>query len=238
VHDFGKIVYLDVEKTGSTFISNFLRQNLILKERSFRKHDRIKRKKAKRFYIISMREPLAQYISLYQYGVSGKGRMAASFDKSAYTKYYQAGSTLAFERWLALMLDPEPPVFSGDPYLRLQPAIFGLQTYRFLRLAIPGSLRRLKNLTTNSALQAFYDKHKVPDFVVKTENLTADLEKIALFELGPFFRPREQVMSYLRKSDRINTSKTGDAFQPDKLSPDLIGYLKEKEWFIYENFYR
>ena len=237
MHDFGKIVYLDVQKTGSTYTSGFLRQNLLLKERRFRKHAPVTRKRWRSHYIISVREPLAQYISLYQYGLEGRGDLVQSFDRQSYAKYYQEGSTPAFERWLALMLDPELPAFLNDPYLRLQPAIFGLQTYRFLRLSFSGSLRRLKTLKSKPALQAFYEKHKIQNSAIKTESLTEDLKNLALSELRPFFKSPEHVKSFLLKTDRINTSNTGTAFQPEKLSPDLIGYLKEKEWFIYENFY-
>jgi len=237
MHDFGKIVYLDVQKTGSTYTSEFLRQNLLLKERRFSKHTPVTRKRWRSHYIISVREPLAQYISLYHYGLERRGDLAQSFDRQSYVKYYQDGSTPAFERWLALMLDPEPPAFLNDPYLRLQPAIFGLQTYRFLRLSFARPLRGLKNLATKPALQAYYSKYKLQGSVIKTENLASDLEKILLSELGSFFKPPEQVMSFLHKSEKMNKSKTGTAFQPEKLSPELVRYLKEKEWFIYENFY-
>lgn len=238
MHDFGKIVYLDVEKTGSTYISNFLQQNLLLKERRFKKHaPASKRTWTSKVYFISVRNPLSQYISLYQYGLDGKGRMAESFAKAGMSDYYQAGSTLAFERWLALMLDPTPPVFTGDTYLRLQPSIFGLQTYRFLRLSFNLPLRHLKNLTEKQTLQAYYDKNKLQNFVVKTETLTEDLEKLVLSDVGVFFKPYEQIMSFLKKSDRVNESKPSSAFRPEKLSPDLIAYMKEKEWFVYDNFY-
>ena len=39
--DFGKFVYLDVEKTGSTYISAFLEQHANLQRKKFKKHARV-----------------------------------------------------------------------------------------------------------------------------------------------------------------------------------------------------
>ena len=72
--DFGRIIYLDVEKTGSTFISKFLQENMACQRVRKVKHGRIGNDfKKDSFYFISVRNPLSQYLSLYRYGCGGKG---------------------------------------------------------------------------------------------------------------------------------------------------------------------
>ena len=88
--DFGRIIYLDVEKTGSTFISKFLQENMACQRVRKVKHGRIGNNfKKGSFYFISVRNPLSQYLSLYRYGCGGKGAIYESLAKSEHTQLYQ-----------------------------------------------------------------------------------------------------------------------------------------------------
>jgi len=69
MHEFPNFVYLDVEKTGSTFImtllDEFISAPVVRREHHMPMEadcDRSKR------YFISVRDPLDAYISLYSYG--------------------------------------------------------------------------------------------------------------------------------------------------------------------------
>ena len=77
--DFGKIVYLDVQKTGSSFVARFLGECTTLPERSRHRHAPAKALRPDAFYFTTVRAPLSQYISLFQYGLQGRGGMVERF---------------------------------------------------------------------------------------------------------------------------------------------------------------
>jgi len=237
MHDFGKIVYLDVQKTGSTYVSRFLQNNLLVSEITLCKHCPVKRVSRNALYFISVREPLQLYISLYQYGLEGRGGLADRFAEHGLSSYYQPDSTLAFEKWLDFMLSPDSSRYFGIGYQRSPHTLFGLLSFRFLRLSFVAPVVKLRRARSRQSLLKIYNRHKIHDHVIKTETLNQDLEKLLDSKVGSFFKPREQVKFYLQNSERINTSKFGAAFQPENISPDLVAYLKEREWFLYEQFY-
>ena len=74
MHDFGKIVYLEMQKTGSTFVNSFLRECCLLEEISYKKHGVVRDDYASdKFYFITIRHPYDLYSSLYRYGLDGQG---------------------------------------------------------------------------------------------------------------------------------------------------------------------
>ena len=65
MHEFETFVYLDTQKTGSSFISYVLRRHSSEKEVLHSKHQPVgERYDPNKFYFISVRDPFDQYISL------------------------------------------------------------------------------------------------------------------------------------------------------------------------------
>ena len=84
MHDFGDIVYLDLQKTGSTFVSEFLRFACVCPERKFQKHGWITDDlRSSATYFITVRHPHALYSALYRYGLDRKGAI--------YNRLHRAG---------------------------------------------------------------------------------------------------------------------------------------------------
>ncbi len=234
--DFGKIVYLDVQKTGSSFVARFLRECTDLPELARHRHAPATEQRPDVFYFTTVRNPLAQYISLFQYGLQGRGGMVERFRDAGMADIYQP-SAAAFEQWLGFMIAPENAAFFGTRYRNTLPHMLGLQSYRFLALSFikPGpTLRRAK---TKDDLRRIYTAKKLHSHVIKTESLNQGLENLLDCKVGTFFNPREQVMSYLQNAKRAKKSATVAGFQLGKISPDLINEMKRREWFLYENFY-
>jgi len=234
--DYGKIVYLDVQKTGSSSVARFLKANLALPQLARLPHAPAPAHRPDAFYFISARNPLAQYASLFQYGLQGRGGMAKRFREAGMAALYQP-STTAFERWLGFMLSPENASFFGQRYHNTLPDMIGLQSYRFLALSFIKPGAALRAATSKDDLRALYAKKKLHSCVIKTESLNQDLENLLDSEVGTFFKPREQVVSYLQNAKRAKKSAAVAGFQSDKISPDLINEVKRREWFLYENFY-
>ncbi len=234
--DFGKIVYLDVQKTGSSTVMRFLKECTTLPELARHRHAPAKAYRLDTFYFTSVREPILQYISLFQYGLQGKGGMVQRFKDAGMADYYQP-STAAFERWLGFMIAPENAGFFGTRYRNTLPHLVGLQSYRFLALSFIKPGPTLRGVNTKAELRALYARKKLHSHVIKTETLNQDLENLLDSEVGTFFKPREQVVSYLQNSKRAKKSRAVAGFQPAHISPDLISEMKKREWLLYENFY-
>ncbi len=234
--DFGKIVYLDVQKTGSSYIARFLKNTLELPLLARQMHAAPQARRPDAFYFISVRNPLAQYISLYRYGLEGRGGMVARFSEAGMAGYYQPDPA-GFERWLAFIIAPENAAFFGTRYHNSRPGLIGLQSFRFLSLSFINPVPLLKAVREKSALRALYAEKKIHGHVVKTETLNQDLEKLLDSEVGTFFKPREQVMSYLQNSRRAKQSFADVDISPQDIRPDLIEELKKREWFLFETFY-
>ncbi|MBL1434692.1 MAG: hypothetical protein COB08_000625 [Rhodobacteraceae bacterium] len=234
--DFGKIVYLDVQKTGSSSVARFLRACSTLQQVARHPHAPAVQHRPDAFYFITVRNPMAQYISLFQYGLAGRGGMAARFRDAGMADYYQP-NTVAFERWLRFMIDPENADFFGTRYRNTLPHMLGLQSYRFLALSFIKPGPTLRTAKTKDDLRALYTQKKLHSHVIKTESLNQDLENLLDSKVGAFFKPRKQVVSYLQNVKRAKKSAAVAGFQPNKISPDLIDEIKIREWFLYENFY-
>jgi len=234
--DFGKIIYLDVQKTGSSFVARFLNECGSLPELARRRHAPALIHKPDVFYFTSVRAPLAQYISLFQYGLQGRGGMVQRFRDAGMADTYQP-NTAAFERWLSFMISPDNAGFFGTRYCNTLPHMLGLQSYRFLALSFIKPDPALRSVKTRADLRALYARKKLHSCVIKTESLNQDLENLLDSEVGTFFKPREQVVSYLQNVKRAKKSAAVAGFQPDNISPDLIDEVKRREWFLYENFY-
>lgn len=234
--DFGKIVYLDVQKTGSSSVKRFLRANLDLPERAHRLHAPAEAYRPDSFYFTSVRNPLAMYASLFQYGLQGRGGLVSRFRAAGLAGIYQP-DTAGFERWLGYILAPENVGLFGAQRRNTLPEMIGLQSYRFLKLSFVNPAALLQSITTKAQLRTVYRQKKLHSLVLKTETLNQGLENLLNSEVGPFFTSRKQVICYLENAKRAKQSKPVAEFQAANISPDLKYELKQREWFLYEEFY-
>ena len=103
--EFEDFIYLDVEKTGSTTVRRFLRKFARSKVIYDNKHEPAQYRHDNKLYIISCRDPLKQYLSLYAHGNAGKGRMRGRLRETNMAHVYD-GTNEGFTAWLDLLLDP------------------------------------------------------------------------------------------------------------------------------------
>ena len=128
MHDFGKIVYLDLHKTGSTYISAFLTACCLLTENKFSKHDWIRADyDSNNFYFISIRHPLSLYSSLYRYGLDGKGDVYNRLRKSNNLSTYSS-----FNSFVEFLIDERNADLLGYGYNQIYAKHIGFMSFRFL----------------------------------------------------------------------------------------------------------
>ncbi len=236
--DFGKIVYLDVQKTGSSFAGRFFKNMLLAPPIKHVKHGAIEGHiLPDATYIISVRNPLSQYISLYRYGLDQRGQLYDNLQCSGFGHLYENPSMAGFEAWLSFFLNPRSAKHYDPQYQDCRPRLYGYQTYRFLRLSFLNPRKVMSRHYTRKRLQLQYNSQRIHTHVLRTESLNQDLLAFSRSALAPHFKPAEEVAAYLAEAKWVNRSKAGDELEPSCLSPALHKRLQKREWFIYQNFY-
>lgn len=228
--------YLDVQKTGSRFVIDFLVKHLNYVPPAQRDHVPVtKAVDPDTYYFITARDPVALYVSLYRYGLDRKGAVYKNMMKSGTADLY-TGTSDDFHRWLDLMLDERnPPTGFGSTEPDCIP-LFGLMTLRYLRLSVWRWRRRHRNCTSADDVMALYRKHKFVDAVLFNEMLSDDLNALIAGPLRAHVVDPEAAREALAAGNRVNASHSGsvNALRP---SPDAIARIVEREWFFYKEFH-
>ena len=236
--EFETFVYLDLQKTGSTFICHLLRTYSIEKEISFSRHDGVGSQfHPEKFHFISIRNPLDQYLSLYAYGCRGKGSLFARLQKRGQGHLYDS-SWSAFERWLEFVLDSENAILLDGQYGRLSalPGLVGFQTYRFLELAILNPATCLNACRTEDDVRRIFASESLIKFVIRHERFDADMEELLRGPIRGAISDLEGALVFLASGRKMNASR-GERICPDNGSPSRIGrLLQSREWLLQELF--
>src|SRR5215469_2289548 len=132
MHEFETFVYLDVPKTGTSFIGSVLKR--FSGEKLVRKtlHTGVSTAyDASKFHFISVRDPFQQYLSLYSFGCQQKGKLFKYLSKRGLTGVYDS-SLQGFSAWLAFVLEPQSAEFLpgySEHQLEHIAGIMGFQSY-------------------------------------------------------------------------------------------------------------
>jgi hypothetical protein len=230
VEDYGKLVYLDVQKTGSTFISAFLRECANLGLHHSEQHARVAEARPGTIYAISVRHPLEQYVSLFRYGLDEKGAVFSRIKSIGREDLYHADG---FDDWMRFILDAANAKVLGEGYADVAGLGMGFQTWRFLALSVVNPRDRFLNAGVES-LKDIYRQHNIASVILRNESLNADLRE-KLVSVHPDWFDLEKAEAVLSKGDRINASTTQIARA--KLPPDINEVFFRKEAFLLDQFY-
>lgn len=238
MHEFTTFAYLDLEKTGTTFVSRMLSQ-FAREECIYKHHHRPAPADydPRKFYFISVRNPLDSYLSLYSFGCQGKGKVYNHFDKKGLDHLYD--STLdGFSEWLRHVIKPKNAISLGDGYHRVANGriakLMGFQSFRFLRLAIPDPETLLDDVRTPEDIRAVYEKHKLPNFTVRHETFVDDLCTLVSGPLAHAFPDQAETLDYIRHTEPVNASERVDALEKFEIPPGLKARLAGREWLAAE----
>ena len=238
MHEFETFVYLDMEKTGSTFISRLL--NKFVPEPLVRqKHHEPMGKDfdPKKFYFISVRNPLDSYLSLYSFGCQQQGKVYARLRNNGHEDFYD-GTDESFGQWLTFVMKPLHAKMMTDQYHQVGLAdLLGLQSWRYLRLAVPDAEAKFKGCKTEDDIRRVYGENKLPSFTVRHESFVDDLCKLIEGPLGYAIGDVKGALEYARATKPVNASarvdKEADAFRIRRRHERR---LREREWLMAELF--
>ena len=232
--EFEDFVYLDVEKTGSTTVRRFLTRYARTPIVQDDKHRPVETRDPDKLYIISCRDPLKQYLSLYLHGHSGKGRMRARLDRADKAHLYD-GTNDGFAAWLELFLDPAAGrlYFKGQDKLRML-EFMGLQALRFLTLAFASPVEVFQTLHDKADVAERLKTDALYGVILKTETLIEDMKKLVTGEHAKLFDPPPASEPLLDESGRQNVS-TNPGIDLKALSPDLLARVQAREWLFFDH---
>lgn len=226
---YGHILYMDVQKTGSTFVTRIFDEVLDLPKVEYRKHSRLKRpKEPGEFVVLSSRDPLDAWVSLYNFGCEGKGRMRLGLDRAGVADAFYAGDAPDFAAWVRYLHDPANASIVGERYEDFAHLGIGFQNYRELVMSIARPEAVLADVADRSGVVAAYERGCVVDVRLRHASLVSDLEQLLTHELAPFVIPGLDVRAVLDRVGTVNASHS--RLRPQDVDDVTRAYLSEIEW--------
>lgn len=211
MHDFGKIVYLELQKTGSSFVCEFLKSACIHDERRHQKHMHVESDyRSDAIYFTSVRQPVMLYSSLYRFGLDKQGGIYKNLARANQLAVYAS-----FHSFCELLLEPKNgPLL--HPFYRPEIASeIGLASFRYLLLNLHSPLPKLDLCTQMKRPVSELMQDSIVSYVLKNESLNADLLRLSVELLPEHFDPRK-AREFLDRATRNNQSST----PPESISTD------------------
>ena len=239
MYEYPGFVYLDPEKTGSSFIiellSDFALEPPIRSEHHVPMEAHCDRSK---LYFISVRDPLDAYISLYSFGCMQQGKLYARLARKGLDHHYD-GTTKGFNRWLRFALKKEnATIFDGvGPEDKAVSELLGPQSYRYFRLAVPNAKKQLTLCTKRKDVLALYDEQKLPRYFIRHETFVQDICAILRGPLRDHVGDVDAAIRHVKTARPRNASERIDKGNKDfRVEPVLLDRLRDREWFLHRIF--
>jgi len=202
MHDFGKIVYLDFQKTGSSFVSQFLRAACLHPERKLQKHAWITHDfRPETVYFTTVRHPLMLYSSLYRFGLDQRGGVFKAIERARLTSVYDS-----FESFIEFLLDNRNSEILHSHYTSAVASQLGFLSFRHLLLNLQFPLERITAAVKSNEPVAALMRQSIISHVLKNENLNAELLRLSA-EVLPEHFDSARACEFLERSPRVNQSK-------------------------------
>tara|TARA_E500000178_G_scaffold351891_1_gene414039 strand:+ start:4166 stop:4867 length:702 start_codon:yes stop_codon:yes gene_type:complete len=229
MYDFGKLMYLDLNKTGSKFVLSFLNGCLKFKLLEGREHEPVRDAyKPDAFHIITVRHPYSLYSSLFRYGLEEKGLVFQRLRQAGYLSLYKQEN---FNEWVAFVLDSRNSKILGEGYENLPDNFnIGFLSYRFLRLALIYPHKLIDLYKGFSDPVAVLLKNSIVDHVLQNENLETELQDLAI-NLKPDFFDQKKVIEFFANSKAVNAS-TIKAKSLEEINVLNKKIIQEKEYLL------
>lgn len=241
MQEFETFVYLDMEKTGSSFITRLF--NKFCAEKLVRRahHDPMEADcDPNKFYFISMRDPLDSYLSLYSFGCQNRGMLSARLQNHDQGNFYDATAD-GFDAWIKFALKPRNAKMLGNRYEKIGRGalaeLVGLQSWRYLRLAIADAENRLRDAKSREDVTRIHEEHKLPRFVVRHETFVEDLCALLKGPLRHAISDLDGALDYARFGEPTNASQRVDSEGEDfRVKRRTRRRVREREWFVADLF--
>lgn len=229
MHDLGKIVYLDMHKTGSTTTSYFLEKCCTLTERSFVKHGHLDVPKQDGvFCFTTVRNVKSLYVSLFLYGCAGKGKFARKLRNMGKEDLYQP-SPDAFNAWMHQILDSDFLCTAQPFFAKFYELGFGLQSTRHIYFSLSRPMEAIADAQSMTDVIDLYHRAQVNDLIIRNETLDSALQHLALHTLPQYF-DADKVAAFFADKIQYNTtdSTLKDALKGE-FDPAITAKLAQQE---------
>lgn len=251
----GRLVYLDVQKTGSTFLVDFFCEEVVGSLRDFRKHWVApgKRKGNAQLWVASVRNPFDLYVSLWSFNqqkraaTNQKKRAAtwAAFDPALREACFGIeGDPTSFRRWLQHLFAADGLVNTNVPNphpvaLQIESAKqlgVGLATYRTLLFALaspdlPNWSLDFARLGVDQRAE-WFRVHSRVDVTIRQEFLADDLAQIIENSDVEF---HDGALERLQVAKPTNTSRHAPAM--DFYDAATEAMVRQRDQLLLELFY-
>lgn len=245
-----KLIYLQMQKTGSSHIVHLLKNYIGGKKKGV--HNHLKKYNKNKFLVVSVRNPWDWYVSLWRFGCNQKGEIHRRLTQEApevMAKINKNKSEKVAEKWNSVYANPEEPEnFRNWLKLIYNPwrmkdlrenyhksslsAFAGFMTYRYCKFSLK-DFQPETVIEDFSALKAYDEKNNMINGVIKTESLEEDLINV-LQQAGHEIDATIINQIYASKSQTKNATKRHpSSFYYDA---ETIALVAEKDKFIIEKF--
>lgn len=230
MHDFGKLAYLDVHKTGSGYVSRFLNSCCTLEQVRFAKHDWVKDDyRPDCFYFITIRHPVDMWSSLYRYGLDQRGAVYLHLRNANLVSVYQS-----FNSFVEFCLDERNAALLGFEYDTKVSEQVGLMSFRFLKLSLQFPMQQIHRCITNGKSLKTLEEKFITSLEMKNEDLNRYLEELSV-EMFPQYFDEEKVRTFMRSEFRVNKS-TRPKDSIEMLSDINLKRIHQKEWLLMSRY--
>ena len=209
MHNFGSLVYLEMQKSGSTYVNTFLNECCKLTEIKHHKHSAVRNAyDPKNFYFITIRHPLALYSSLYRYGLDQRGIVYHRMKRKGKTSNYES-----FESFMQFVLDPSNASTLEEGYNRSIAEQIGFMSFRFMKLSLQFPLKTIERSLKKGGKLIELEQEFITDLEIKNEELKKGLKLLATEKFPEYF-DKTSVHMFLGNHKKINASKTARSSLP------------------------
>ena len=257
-----KLVFLELQKTGSTHIKQLLKKTIGGVNDGKHNQATPELRASGRAFVGSIREPWGWYLSLFTYGCQKKGGVYLRTTNPARWKGLKRSGALdagipegfdpyspqfmreqvyadpdnpeSFRAWLRLVLTTGPHRALVEDGFAESPvsSLAGLMTYRYFLLFVDGGPQVPESVNTLKKLEAHEKKHLFVKHIIRNETLAEDLIR-TIEDCGEPLSDEQKVQ--IREAPRTNTSprKYGKSHYYDEAS---IALVAEREKLIIDKF--
>ncbi len=230
MHDFGKLAYLDVHKTGSSYVSDFPNNCCILQQVRYSKHDWLREDyRQDCFYFITVRNPVDMWSSLYRYGLDGKGDVFNRLRKAELLSSYDN-----FDNFLSFCLDEENANLLGFGYSSEISNFIGFMSFRFLKLSLQYPMKKIQRCIKEKINLQTLESNFITNFEIKNERLAEELLILSL-EICPQYFDASMVKKYVGFNIKKNESKKSKS-HIENLNKKILEKVYSKEWLLMSRY--
>lgn len=250
------LIYIQMQKCASSHIASLLPH--FFAGQRLGKHNAASTAQinSDRYFISSIRNPWDWYLSLWTFGIKGKGGVRTRLlkgptfgrlinnptighyvkmrnDAAKFTELYADDHDVsAFRTWLKLINKPENQYLFKKEHNAIS-KICGLFTFRYLSLCCQNmdNIKQLKQIDSLEDLRNFDKQNCYIDFFIRQESLEDDFCKA--IEKIRALTPEEKQIVYSAK--KTNTSKRSLQIT-DYYDQESIDSVEQNEQFIIDKF--